>query len=62
MVVHKMLTNLFHKISLKKVAYVLLLLTYIYIIVFTYLHNRKNDGYVLGDWLVNYQDGGFKRI
>ena len=61
MVVHKMLTNLFHKISLKKIAYVLLLLTYIYIIVFTYLHNRKNDGYVLGDWLVNYQDGGFKR-
>lgn len=28
---------------------------------FTYLHNARADGYVLGDWLINYQDGGFKR-
>lgn len=39
----------------------LIFLTYLYIIIFTFLHNRKNDGYVLGDWLINYQDGGFKR-
>lgn len=30
-------------------------------IVFTYLHNIHSDGYILGDWLINYQDGGFKR-
>ena len=27
----------------------------------SYFRMRKNDGYVLGDWLINYQDGGFKR-
>ncbi len=30
-------------------------------IVFTYIHNINSDGYILGDWLINYQDGGFKR-
>lgn len=46
---------------LKYFYYILAFSTYLYIIVFTFLHNRKNDGYVLGDWLINYQDGGFKR-
>lgn len=30
-------------------------------IAFTFLHNINSDGYILGDWLINYQDGGFKR-
>ena len=45
----------------KKLFYTITFFTYLYIVVFTFLHNRKNDGYVLGDWLINYQDGGFKR-
>ena len=45
----------------KRILYTITCLTYLYIVTFTFLHNRKNDGYVLGDWLVNYQDGGFKR-
>lgn len=32
-----------------------------YTLAFTFLHNIRSDGYILGDWLVNYQDGGFKR-
>ena len=54
--------NIFIKINgLKTISYFLILFTYLYIIVFTFFHNRKSDGYVLGDWLINYQDGGFKR-
>ena len=54
--------SIFIKINgLKTISYFLILFTYLYIIVFTFFHNRKSDGYVLGDWLINYQDGGFKR-
>ena len=54
--------RVFNKIiGLKTISYLLILFTYLFIIIFTFLHNRKNDGYVLGDWLINYQDGGFKR-
>jgi len=41
--------------------YFLIAITAIYTLVFTFLHNIRSDGYILGDWLVNYQDGGFKR-
>lgn len=34
---------------------------WLYTIFFTYVLNAKSDGYILGDWLINYQDGGFKR-
>ena len=45
----------------KVFIYVLIAATALFAIVFTYLHNAKSDGYILGDWLINYQDGGFKR-
>jgi hypothetical protein len=45
----------------KRILYTITFFTYLYIVTFTFLHNRKNDGYILGDWLINYQDGGFKR-
>ena len=45
----------------KVFIYVLIAATALFAVVFTYLHNAKSDGYILGDWLINYQDGGFKR-
>lgn len=39
----------------------LILATATFALVFTFIHNRNSDGYILGDWLINYQDGGFKR-
>ncbi|MGX9986317.1 hypothetical protein [Soonwooa purpurea] len=49
------------KINLKALAYIITLATALYTLVFTWFHNAKFDGYILGDWLINYQDGGFKR-
>lgn len=48
-------------LNTKIFIYVLIVATALFAIVFTYLHNAKSDGYILGDWLINYQDGGFKR-
>ena len=53
--------SFFVTINLKWLAYIITVATTVYTLVFTYLHNRKSDGYILGDWLVNYEDGGFKR-
>lgn len=47
--------------NIKIFIYVLIAATALFAITFTYLHNAKSDGYILGDWLINYQDGGFKR-
>ncbi len=47
--------------NIKVFIYFLIVVTAIYTLVFTFLHNIRSDGYILGDWLVNYQDGGFKR-
>lgn len=41
--------------------YLIIIATALFAIVFTYFHNIRSDGYILGDWLINYQDGGFKR-
>lgn len=41
--------------------YLVIIATALFAIVFTYFHNIRSDGYILGDWLINYQDGGFKR-
>ncbi|WP_312321980.1 hypothetical protein [Soonwooa sp.] len=49
------------KLNLKLVAYLIMIATAVYTLAFTFLHNKKADGYILGDWLINYQDGGFKR-
>lgn len=49
------------KLNLKLIAYLITIATAVYTLVFTFLHNKKSDGYILGDWLINYQDGGFKR-
>lgn len=45
----------------KILIYLLIVATAIYTLVFTYIYNFKDDGYILADWLINYQDGGFKR-
>lgn len=42
-------------------AKLILVAVYLYTVFFTYFLNSKSDGYILGDWLINYQDGGFKR-
>lgn len=39
----------------------LIVATAVFALVFTFIHNKNSDGYILGDWLINYQDGGFKR-
>ncbi|MFN3020438.1 hypothetical protein ACK1KB_05530 [Chryseobacterium sp. TY3] len=49
------------KLNLKLIAYLITIATAVYTLVFTFLHNKKSDGYILGDWLINYQDRGFKR-
>jgi hypothetical protein len=56
-VLEKMISRFNSKIFI----YFLIAITAIYTLAFTFLHNVRSDGYILGDWLVNYQDGGFKR-
>lgn len=41
--------------------YLILGITAVFSMVFTYVHNARSDGYILGDWLIHYEDGGFKR-
>jgi len=47
--------------NIKVCIYFLIAVTAIYTLVFTCYYNFKDDGYILADWLINYQDGGFKR-
>ncbi|WP_426274432.1 hypothetical protein ACN9MN_09995 [Chryseobacterium sp. S-02] len=55
------LEKIISRFNSKIFIYFLIAITAIYTLVFTFLHNIRSDGYILGDWLVNYQDGGFKR-
>lgn len=48
-------------LSIKTFIYLLTAVTALYTLVFTCYYNLKDDGYILADWLINYQDGGFKR-
>lgn len=41
--------------------YFLIAVTAVYTLAFTLAFNLKDDGYILADWLINYEDGGFKR-
>uniref|UniRef100_A0AAU6WPZ0 Uncharacterized protein n=1 Tax=Chryseobacterium endophyticum TaxID=1854762 RepID=A0AAU6WPZ0_9FLAO len=47
--------------NIKIFIYFLIAITAVYTLAFTYYYNFKDDGYILADWLINYQDGGFKR-
>ncbi|WPO82473.1 hypothetical protein SD427_17185 [Chryseobacterium sp. JJR-5R] len=47
--------------NIKIFIYFLIAVTALYTLVFTCYYNFKDDGYILADWLINYQDGGFKR-
>ncbi|SIP93477.1 hypothetical protein SAMN05880574_102165 [Chryseobacterium sp. RU37D] len=47
--------------NIKILIYFIIAVTAVYTLVFTYIYNLKDDGYILADWLINYQDGGFKR-
>ncbi|MDQ1160415.1 hypothetical protein QE422_000783 [Chryseobacterium sp. SORGH_AS 447] len=47
--------------NIKIFIYFLIAVTAVYTLAFTYYYNFKDDGYILADWLINYQDGGFKR-
>ncbi|MXS71420.1 hypothetical protein GSF70_09325, partial [Flavobacteriaceae bacterium W22] len=51
--------NILSYISIKILIYLVIIATALFAIVFTYIHNANSDGYILGDWLINYQDGGF---
>lgn len=57
----KRLKKIISYFNTKIFIYFLIVATALFALVFTYLHNAKSDGYILGDWLINYQDGGFKR-
>src|SRR5690606_5491866 len=48
-------------INIKILIYLLTAVTAVYTLIFTYIYNFKDDGYILADWLINYEDGGFKR-
>lgn len=48
-------------LNIKIFIYLLTAVTALYTLIFTYYYNLKDDGYILADWLINYQDGGFKR-
>ena len=47
--------------SLKGILYVFLVVLYVWIGYKLWLFDSEGNGFILGDWLVNYQDGGFKR-
>lgn len=47
--------------NIKIFIYLLVIITAIYTLAFTWVFNLKDDGYILADWLINYEDGGFKR-
>ncbi|MDQ1097902.1 MULTISPECIES: hypothetical protein [Chryseobacterium] len=49
------------RFNIKIFIYLLIAVTALYTLAFTLVYNLKDDGYILADWLVNYQDGGFKR-
>lgn len=55
------LNNVLQYFNIKILIYFLIAVTAVYTLVFTYYYNFKDDGYILADWLINYQDGGFKR-
>lgn len=47
--------------NIKIFIYFLIAITAVYTLAFTLAFNLKDDGYILADWLINYEDGGFKR-
>lgn len=47
--------------NIKIFIYFLIVVTAVYTLAFTLIYNLKDDGYILADWLINYEDGGFKR-
>lgn len=47
--------------NIKIFIYCIIAITAIYTLAFTLAFNLKDDGYILADWLINYEDGGFKR-
>jgi len=53
--------NVLQYFNIKILIYLLTAVTAVYTLAFTYYYNFKDDGYILADWLINYQDGGFKR-
>ncbi|GEN75905.1 hypothetical protein [Chryseobacterium hagamense] len=55
------LNNVLQYFNIKILIYFLIAVTAVYTLAFTYYYNFKDDGYILADWLINYQDGGFKR-
>ncbi len=55
------LNNVLQYFNIKIFIYFLVAVTAVYTLAFTYYYNFKDDGYILADWLINYQDGGFKR-
>lgn len=53
-----MFKNIF---SLKGILYIFLISVYVWLGYKLWLFDSEGNGFILGDWLVNYQDGGFKR-
>ncbi|WP_292009275.1 hypothetical protein [Chryseobacterium sp.] len=53
--------KILHYFNIKTFIYFLIVVTSVYTLAFTLVYNLKDDGYILADWLINYEDGGFKR-
>lgn len=47
--------------NIKIFIYCIIAIAAVYTLAFTLAFNLKDDGYILADWLINYEDGGFKR-
>lgn len=47
--------------NLKNVIYVFLSALFLWLAFHLNIHIKNTHGFILGDWLVNYNDGGFKR-
>ncbi|MBO3116509.1 hypothetical protein J4050_07105 [Winogradskyella sp. DF17] len=52
---------MFKNVSLKGLIYVFFISLYVWIGYRLWYFDNAGNGFILGDWFVNYQDGGFKR-
>ena len=48
-------------LNLKLVIFLIFFILFLWIGFHLYVFDKQAHGFILGDWLVNYHDGGFKR-
>lgn len=58
----KLLNKIENLLSKKYILYLIIIIFWLYTVGYEYYYLViKHDSWILGDWLINYQDGGFKR-